>query len=125
MTTCPKCHTTHDPDLCQGHVIRDSTTREPIAPRQCAKQPMKAQHVCRSHGGATAKSRAAAENRQAETAAEQSLTKLWPGLSPDRRVTDPLGSLEQLAGAVEYMVDVVGNRLNEAMRVVARSWPAR
>ena len=112
MTSCPKCSTTHNPDLCQGHVVKDPTTREPIPPRQCGKQPMKAQRVCRSHGGSTAKSRAAAEHRQAEATAREVISQVWPGLSADRRVTDPLAALEQLAGAQQSMLEVFGERIN-------------
>jgi len=74
---------------------------------------MRGQRVCKNHGGKTPGAIEAGERRQAEAAATESLTRLWPGLSADRRVTDPLGGLEQLAGALEHMVDQVGRKVNE------------
>lgn len=111
--TCPKCGHEHDPTKCQGHVVKHPETREPIAPRQCQKDPLKGQWVCRSHGGATEKSKAAAEQRQAVAAADDTIRKLWPGLDQATPVKDPVASLARLAGALEHMADDVGTRVNE------------
>lgn len=100
--TCGNCGRPHD--RCAGHNR---------AGGPCQQWPMKGQRVCKNHGGKSPQALAAAAQRQAEQAAAESLTRLWPGLSVDRRVTDPLGGLEQLAGALEHMVDQVGRKVNE------------
>lgn len=112
MTNCPKCHTQHDPAKCQGHVIKDPVTREPIDPRQCSKDPMKGQQVCRSHGGATGRSRAAAETRQAEAAAEKAIADLIPLVSSSAPVKDPIDLLARVAGMLEAATDQVAGRVN-------------
>lgn len=121
--TCPKCSTEHDPKLCQGHVIKDQTTREPIPPRQCAKTPVKGATVCRSHGaGKGSPAAAAAETRQQETAAEAEVRKLlWVGLDSAPAVTDPVASLARLAGALEQAVDHVGAKVNDLGSVASGS----
>lgn len=80
---------------------------------RCKRRPIPGGTVCVKHGGGAPQVRAAAVQRQAEAKAEQSLTKLWPGLSPERRVTDPLAALEQLAGALQHMVEQVGVKVND------------
>lgn len=111
--TCPKCQHQHDPNLCQGHVIKDPDTREPIDPRQCQKTPIKGSTVCRSHGAAKGTpAAAAAEQRELEAKADGEIRKLWVGLDQAAPVKDPINSLERLAGALEAAVDVVGGRVN-------------
>jgi hypothetical protein len=110
--TCPKCHHQHDPTKCQGHVVKDPETREPIAPRQCAKDPLKGQRVCRSHGGSTLLAKEAGARRLQEAAADEAIRKLWPGLADATPVKDPVASLARLAGALEHMADDVGARVN-------------
>lgn len=102
-TTCPRCGQPHDPALCTGHTS---------AGRPCRNRPIRGGTVCSTHGGSAPQVRAAAENRQAQAAAEESITRLWPGLSPERRVTDPLAALEQLAGSLQHMVEQVGEKVN-------------
>lgn len=110
--TCPKCHHNHDPNLCQGHVIKDPETRDPIDPRQCQKTPVKGSTVCRSHGAAKGTPAAAkAEERVVTAAADASLRKLWVGLDQATPVKDPVASMERLAGALEAMVDEAGAKV--------------
>lgn len=117
-TTCTKCGHPHDPKLCQGHVVKDPETREPIDPRQCAKTPVKGSTVCRSHGAAKGTPAAAkAAERQTEAQAEKVLANLWPGLDAATPVKDPVASLERLAGALEQLVDQAGERVTQLQQV--------
>lgn len=102
-TPCPRCGHQHDPERCTGHTS---------AGRPCRNRPIRGGTVCSTHGGSAPQVKAAAEQRQVEAAAEASLTKIWPGLSAERRVTDPLAALEQLAGALQHMVEQVGVKVN-------------
>jgi hypothetical protein len=115
MTTdpCPKCAQVHDPALCQGHVIKDPITREPIDPRQCAKTPVKGSTVCRSHG--------AARGTPAAAAAEQRLLLRRAVLEAETlglpREVDPhtalLEELHRTAGAVQWLGAVVADLKRE------------
>lgn len=118
--TCPKCHTEHDPKRCNSHVVKDPETREPIPPRQCGKTPVKGATVCRSHGAA--KGTPAAEKagvRVQEQAAEVELSKLWVGLKNAPRVEDPVESMARLAGALELLLDRVGEKADQITNVAA------
>jgi hypothetical protein len=105
MTTdpCAKCGQTHDPEKCTGHNAQGLP---------CGKAPMKGGTVCRTHGGSAPQVRAAAERRQLEAAAEDTVRNmLWPGLRSAEPVKDPVASLERLAGGLEQLVDQAGARV--------------
>lgn len=83
---CPKCSTEHDPTRCQAH----SKLR---AGGQCGNRPLKGLTVCRTHGGNTARARAAGKNRQAAAQLREQLGTLY--VTP---VDNPLRELQVLAG---------------------------
>lgn len=113
MTTCPKCHHEHNPNLCQGHVIKDPLTRKPINPRQCAKTPVKGSTVCRSHGAAKGTPAAAkAVERRAEAAAQAAIAELIPLVGSSEPVKDPIDLLARVAGMLETATDRVAGRVN-------------
>lgn len=78
---------------------------------------MAGQRVCRMHGGSAPQARAAADQRVAAEQAEISLRKLWVGLDQAERVTDPVASMERLAGALEQLVDEAGARVSALQHV--------
>lgn len=108
--TCPKCHQEHHPDRCSAHNS---------AGLQCGKAPMNGATVCRTHGGSAPQVKAAAEERQLEAKADGELRKLWVGLENAVAVTDPVASMAQLAGALEQLLDQVGEKVNEISTIGA------
>lgn len=97
-------------------------TSDPMAPRcsatskqtgqQCKQRPVKGGTVCRFHGGAAPQVQAAAETRELEREATETITKLWPGLAAASPVKDPVDQMERLAGALTSMLDKVGDKVN-------------
>jgi hypothetical protein len=79
---------------------------------RCRKNPHPGATICSNHG-LTQAGRAAAEVRQQEAAADAEIRKLWPGLAAASPVKDPVGQMEQLAGALTHMLDVVGSKVND------------
>jgi hypothetical protein len=69
------------------------------------------------HGGSAPQARAAAEQRVANSQAEVAIRKLWVGLDQAERVTDPVASMERLAGALEQLVDEAGARVSALTHV--------
>jgi hypothetical protein len=65
---------------------------------------------CKLHGGSTASHVEAAQQAQAQVLLEKAL---WSGLANALPVTDPVSSLERLAGALQQLVDEAGRRVNE------------
>lgn len=99
--SCERCGETH---------VRCSAHRKDGAP--CMQPPMTGQRVCRKHGGKAPAAMAKAEERQAVAAAEAKVAQLWPGLASASPVKDPVELLERLAGGLEQMVDVLGQRVD-------------
>lgn len=79
---------------------------------RCRKNPHPGATICTNHG-LTQAGRDAAEQRQLEAGAEAKIRKLWPGLADASPVKDPVGQMEQLAGALTQMLDVVGEKVND------------
>lgn len=86
---------------------------------RCKRYAIPGGTVCVMHGGATPAVRAAAEQRLADAEAEKAVRKLWVGLENAAPVTDPVASLQRLAGALEEMANVLGNRVNEMTSIEA------
>lgn len=105
---CDRCGEPHA--RCRGH-RRDG--------RPCTNWPLEGQRVCRMHGGSAPQSIAAAEQRQAEKAANAEIDRLWLGFANAQPVTDPVASLQRLAGALEEMTDTVGRKVNALKNVEA------
>lgn len=105
---CDRCGLPHE--RCAGHNR---------ANKPCGLWPLAGQRVCDRHGGKSPQALAAAERRQAEAAAEETIRDLWPGLANAAPVKDPLDLLARTAGALEHMADVVGARVNELQGKVA------
>lgn len=100
---CPKCGQPHT--RCTAHSKRHGGP--------CNAHPLNGQTVCRAHGGNTTRSRAAAERRQADQAAEKAIHDLWPGLTTQTPITDPVDLLARTAATLEHMADVVGTKVNK------------
>lgn len=105
---CGRCGEPHP--KCTGHK-RDGSP--------CGQKRMTGQLVCRMHGGASPQALAAAEARVAEAHAEAVVRKLWVGLEQASPVTDPVASLQRLAGALEGMAEVLGERVNAMSSIEA------
>jgi hypothetical protein len=78
---------------------------------RCKQRPVPGGTVCRFHGGAAPQVQAKAEERELERAAGELLAKvIWnPDAAP---VTDNVGEMRRLAGAMRQAADVLGVRLN-------------
>lgn len=90
---------------------------------RCKRYAIPGGRTCVSHGGAAPQVRAAAARRRAEAEA-RALVELWdPAASP---ITDPIGSLQNLAGRLQHAADVLGARLESADLEggTARAWVA-
>lgn len=105
---CDRCGQTHG--RCAGHNAEGGP---------CGRWPIKGGTVCYKHGGAAPQVQAAAEQRQLEQRAEAEVAKLWPGLASASPVKDPVSAMEQLAGALTSMLDVVGSKVNAIDHVAA------
>lgn len=88
------------------------TARSKQTGEQCKQRPTKGATVCRFHGGAAPQTKAAAEQRTQEAAAEATISKLWPGLAQASPVKDPVDQMERLAGALASMLDQVGEKVS-------------
>lgn len=118
-TNCPKCGSTHNPSKCQGHVIKDPDTREPIPPRQCSKSPMVGQTKCYTHGGNSRQAKAAAAERQAAAAAEKALGELVPLMAGATPISDPIDMLARCLSVMEETGDRLAKRINDLNGKVA------
>jgi len=78
---------------------------------RCKRLAIPGGKVCVMHGGAAPQVQAAAQERQLEAAAAELLAKvIW---NPDAvPVTDNVGEMRRLAGAMRQAADVLGVRLN-------------
>lgn len=78
---------------------------------RCKRAAIPGGTVCAKHGGSAPQVRAKAQERQLEAAAGELLAKIiWnPDAAP---VTDNVGEMRRLAGAMKQAVDVLGARLN-------------
>lgn len=78
---------------------------------RCKRRPVPGLNVCVMHGGKTPAAQAKAHDRQLERAAGELLAKvIWnPDAAP---VTDNVGEMRRLAGAMRQAADVLGARLN-------------
>ncbi len=115
---CPECGAVHNPRKCQGHAddakreayktggveARNATTGQP---RQCRAWPLKGQRVCGSHGGSARQNVNAAEQRAAEQAVEQRVTRLLGQAVPHRELRHPLEELADLAAQITTWKDVL------------------
>lgn len=99
---CSKCGQVHP--RCTGHSKRHKGP--------CGRHPAKGQEVCKIHGGGSPQAIAAAERRQLVKAADRAMKDLWVGLDQATAVTDPVASLQRLAGALEQLVDETGRRVS-------------
>jgi hypothetical protein len=80
------------------------------AGERCKRAAIPGGRVCTIHGGASPRARAAAERRQAESAATALLNAIW---DPDAKpITDPVAALQALAGRLEHAARVLGARLD-------------
>lgn len=79
--------------------------------QRCKRAAIPGGTVCAKHGGSAPQVRAKAQERQLEQAAGELLAKIiWnPDAAP---VTDNVGEMRRLAGAMKQAVDVLGARLN-------------
>lgn len=98
---CARCGQVHT--RCTSHNRAD---------QPCGRHPAVGQQVCRNHGGGSPQAIAAAERRQLIAAAERQVQDLWVGLDQATPVTDPVNSLQRLAGALEQLVDETGRRVS-------------
>lgn len=107
---CPHC----DRPRCNG-------TTKPNTPDagRCRRQPIKAGSVCPTHGGSAPHVKAAAEQRETERQAEETIAKLWPGLASASPVKDPVDQMERLAGALTSMLDLVGAKVSDLDHLAA------
>lgn len=85
----------------------------------CGGRPMRGQTVCYRHGGGSPQAKAAAQQREAERKAQEQLDRLWPGLTDQTPITDPVDLLARTAGALEQMTETVGKRINQNSTAVA------
>ncbi|WGX98743.1 hypothetical protein [Nocardioides sp. L-11A] len=99
---CQRCGQIHP--RCTAHSKRSG------AP--CGRHPSQGQEVCKIHGGGSPQAIAAAERRQLVKAADRAMQDLWVGLDQATAVTDPVASLQKLAGALEQLVDETGRRVS-------------
>lgn len=86
---------------------------------RCRRNPIPGGRTCTMHGSATEAARAAGEQKQLEDAAQKSIEKLWVGLSDATPVKDPVSAMEQLAGALQQLLDRVGLKVNEITHMAA------
>lgn len=110
--TCQKCNNQHDPNRCQGHVVKDPETREPIPPRQCAKAPLKGATVCRTHGGSAPQVQAAAAEVIQGQKAARVLESIWNADAAP--VLNPVAALQELTGRLQHAANELGARLGAA-----------
>lgn len=80
---------------------------------RCKRTPAPGATVCAMHGGSAPQVKAAAEARDLESRAAVALAKLWPSVGDAVPVKDPVSSMEQLAGQLSHMLDVVGGKVND------------
>lgn len=80
---------------------------------RCKRRPVPGLSVCVMHGGKAPAAQAKAAEVQLEQAADASLRKLWSGLANAAPVTNPVASLQRLAGALEQLVDESGAKVND------------
>lgn len=99
---CSKCGQVHE--RCTSHSKRHGGP--------CGATPMRGQNVCYTHGGNTPQAKAAAERRQYVAAADRIVKDLWTGLDQADPITDPVASLQRLAGALQQLVDETGRRVS-------------
>jgi hypothetical protein len=90
---------------------RQCTATSKQSGQRCKRAPIPGGTVCVMHGGATPAVKAAAEQRLAEKAANTEIDRLWLGFENAQPVTDPVASLQRLAGALEEMTDTVGKKV--------------
>lgn len=96
---CPRCGRPHG--RCKAHNR---------AGGPCGQWPLAGQEVCRLHGGAKPAAIANGERRQADAKAEGVVRRLL--LDPQSQpVTDPVLSLQRLAGGLEGMVAELSSRV--------------
>lgn len=105
---CAKCGQVHT--RCTGH----NRAKEP-----CGRWPATGQDVCRNHGGAAPQAIAAAEERIVTGKAEETIAQLWPGLSQQTPIKDPVDLLARTAAALEQMTETVGTRINQNSTAIA------
>lgn len=88
---------------------RRCTAKSKRSGKRCRRAAIRGGWVCASHGARSPQVKAAAQRRVAEAyAAELLADSLWNvGAAP---TTDPVDSLQRLAGKLEQAVDVLGMR---------------
>lgn len=102
-----------DRDLCtRCGQVHPRCTSHNRAGQPCGRHPATGQRVCKNHGGGSPQAIAAAERRELVKAAERQIQDLWVGLDQATPVTDPVNSLQRLAGALEQLVDETGRRVS-------------
>ncbi|MEV4438508.1 hypothetical protein AB0K09_05715 [Streptomyces sp. NPDC049577] len=89
---------------CTAHRSRDG--------ERCENWALQNMTVCRYHGGGTARSKAAAERRQAEAAVEAQARKTLAALGA-APVDNPLVALSELAGEILAFKTALAERVNE------------
>jgi hypothetical protein len=122
---CPVCDAAHDLDKCQGHV--DDAKRQAYAEggaearakakgrlRQCRRDPLEGQDVCRSHGGAAPRPMQAAEQRVAEEKLRKAAQRLV-----SVPVTNPLEDLLDLAGLTKGWLALLKGHVEELEELAA------
>ncbi|MFI0914218.1 hypothetical protein [Streptomyces abikoensis] len=91
---------------------RQCTAHRSSDGERCKNWALKNMTVCRYHGGANRRSRAAAERRRAEAAVDAQARRTLAALGADP-VDNPLVALAQLAGEVTAFKDALAERVNE------------
>lgn len=98
---------------------RQCTARSKRSGERCKRAPIIGGTVCAMHGGKAPAVAAAAESRVQSEKAEQELRRLWVGLQDADPVQDPVASMARLAGALETMLDQVGEVVNTVKTTAA------
>lgn len=102
----------------------------PLEPRQCSAKSKRSGEqckrwavqgltVCPMHGGLTPVAQEKAAEVVQAAAADGEIRKLWVGLDKATAVQDPVASMARLAGALEQMLDRVGDTVNEIKTTAA------
>ncbi len=100
-----------------GYVPCTATSKQ--SQQRCKRRPVPGLSVCVMHGGKSPAAQAKAAENVQQAEATKELSKLWVGLENATAVADPVASMARLAGALEVMLDSVGEVVNEVKTTAA------